>query len=351
MNRSKNYVPVNELTYGNLIEGIPRIPVSNNGVHYNPYKGKKKTFESFGRGPDGDTKAEEAQWEWLLKILEKYSWEVPDAIDTPDHYAINYSKYDNSPMLIAGFDHPTFGSISATLRFPVPDWRGVRSQEAFINLSAHQLAYIIAAKERTSGYVSHSSWGKTVQMDQYPNLASDFRTDPIGTAARLCLQSHSQVTPERFLEVINPPSFKDLQWLPAQTQGSPWTLSRNNADLWQNTEAIKQATFKGLGVLKRAVAAFEHLGVKISIETQEVGDSHVLSALHLYLPPGEEGSENELGHAIQINPEGISVTCGYVLDDEKYAALKMRHARKFLEEIQEYETTSFKIERPTQGEE
>jgi hypothetical protein len=344
--RHKNYVPVNELTYGTTIEPVPFIPVSQNGVHYNPYQSKRKTFVSLGRGDKGNTEAERVQWEWLLKILASHNWTMPDEIDTP--YDTPSFGYESGPSLAVGFRHPTLGHVYTQLRFPFSG-----HGQGHVIFSASPLLFMLAARGRVDSPPLYFRNGnlKQVPMSVDQDWPNKFRKDPWRVGYELYTGDWAPPV-NRVLELLNPPDMSRASYAPdIEATEKPWARQTHHADLYRSPELIKQATFEGLPVLERALAAFKHMGVMISVTTTYSAKGEpILDGLTVSIP-GDNSGTNHLGHDISINSRGISVDCGYVLDDERHRGYQMREARKFLEHVQEYEESSFKIERPTEGEE
>jgi hypothetical protein len=342
--RHKNYVPVNELTYGTTIEPVPFIPVSGNGVHYNPYQSKKKTFVSLGRGDKGNTEAEKVQWDWLFKILASHDWAMPDEIDMP--FDVPSFGYESGPSLAVGFCHPTLGHVMTQLRFPASG-----QGPGQVNFSASPLLFLLAARDRVAGphyYQAQSLRGITFNRDDLPNK---FRKDPWRVGYELYTGDWAPPV-DRVLELLNPPDMSKASYAPdIQPTEAPWARQTNHADLYRSPELIQEAVFKGLPILERALAAFRHMGVMVSVtNTYTVRGEAILDGLTVRIP-GDDSGTNKLGHDILINSRGISIDCGYVADDERHRGYQMREAKKFLEYVQEYEESSFKIERPTEGEE
>lgn len=342
--RHKNYVPVNELTYGTKVEPVPFIPVSNNGVHYNPYQSKKKTFVSLGRGQDGDIEAKKLQWDWLIKILESHNWEMPDAIDASMTDTLAFA-YEQHPSLAAGFYHPVLGHVSTQLRFPS------NSEQGQVVFLASELLYVLAAKGPVKAPRYYPERFRTFAMDR--DIPVRFKKDPFRVGFELYTAGWETPIPiDRALSLLDPPDMSKVPFTPGmRPTKAPWARQDNHADLYASPDLIQQAAFEGIEVLERALEAFRHLGLRIFLTTTSgpKREEDILDSLHIQIP-GDDTQTNKLGHTINISSRGIDVTCGYVLDDERHRGYQMREARKFLEQVQEYQESSFKIERPTEGE-
>jgi hypothetical protein len=345
--KHKNFVPVNELTYGNTIEPVPFIPVSGNGVHYNPYQSRRKTFVSLGRGEKGEEEARKVQWNWLLKILESHNWAVPDAIDTPAGRPA--FGYESQPSLAVGWYHPTFGHTWTQIRFPHSG-----EGEGFVNFSSSELLFILAARAKVKFPKHWNAVGVKRTID--PELIAKFKKNPWRTGLALFVNDWDRlggdpVDVDRVLDILNPPDMSKAFYAPDITPTEePWARQTGHGDLHQSPELVKQAAFKGMKILERALAAFKHLGVSMTVSTNMTVDGeHILEGLFIKIPGDKNDGHNRLGHTIHINGRGASIECGYVKDDEKHRAFQMREARKFLEQVQEYEDMAFKISRPDES--
>lgn len=346
MNRF-NSVPVNELHYGTVVEMIPVIPTTKNGVYYDPTKPYRKTFRSLGRGQDGRDAATKLQSQWLTAIMERHNWAVPDKIDTPFQYVLEAPDY--KPHMQVGWLHPTFGHMSVGIEFS-------ENYPPHVKLQCHRLVFWMAGIVVPDQH--NAAIESPIREELKPDASRLFRADPVGFVLQQFNRYYREEgTKDNLAHLLNPPDLSNLEYKNRGRKADPrpdgvWTRIAGNADLYGDKNLVTQAAIKGLPILERALQAYRLMGVSVTGDFRMFGGEKIMDGLTIRLPVRKDEPGQQESHEIHLNRNGITVTCGYTQSDEKYQAWQMREAKRFLAEVQEYEERTYQIGGPqAEGEE
>jgi hypothetical protein len=314
---------------------LPVISRSQNGWVYRPPEAiTRGSGKSFGKGYDGDERAQKWLAERIHAAFERHNWELP----------VNITKLTGRPMvpssgLQVGWEHPVFGLVYVNL---VPEMRYSphMTMQLYYNVLAEDMANrrieyhkdltkVVAIKTNQDNFLN----GKL--LDEY-NLFKENPWKYIWQGAKLTPQLRDMIAPTTELPDI------DYTGTKAEDTDTAWYRMSGNLDLIF-PENAKKAIITNLAELERVLEAFAHLGFTVEVRYAYgyAGDDKgkIPSGLTVTLPKHAIKGQEEM-HQIRFTGNGVNVTCGYVEDEARYLDYKQRQAVQFFEDVFEEEWTT-----------
>lgn len=348
----------------------PIIAESENGWVYKPPSIATRTDKSFGRGWEGQREARQWATQRLERFVRNKAYKTPSVVKVD---RISNSTYQN--QLVVHW-HSTWGTFRFSIMIRPPDYRQSQFDVLFEEVAPSIAIGIIERKLNPGGvsggylvpelspYVDYVRTQTRVKYDKDPadirKVMTDWAANPVTTTLRelrtirsLDPATSNAIRFARFLaDNINfPTAMFELNYDSDSQEidtpmGQIWLGSGGNVHLYRSgaAEQIVQVNMERLGEL---LDAFRFLGIQVYIGQSYMGDEQVVDRVTFSIPADEDSEDpyRELGHSVDITPNGVSVTCGFVKDEKRYLERQARLAQKFLTEItEEFEDMEFSIE-------
>ena len=357
MSRYGNYDNVEYATCGTVMWAngdsvtLPDINTSGVGKWYlkSPEANPKPNAKSFGLGYHGKDAATIWMKDRLTVALDAHGWAIPARIEKA--LSLENRRYSHRPAMFVTYPTEPFGDVSLGFEFQQYAWKEDDKYAVTFTVDYHALAAMLVTKQIKPWINQLVLSGKIdIATSDLPAAISKWVKDPwkhtfhwleeayqdsgnrslnysdiaVGHVPKLAKLLKPTV-PIGNLKFIDQPCERE--------DGVRWASFRG-ADLFVGgIDRVKHVVFENLDTIRRVTEAFEHLNVNFDVTTEYwQGDNAITGLTIETAADAQRGSRHP--HEIVFHKDvGVSVTCGYEEDEDKWIDYQKRHAAEVLTEI------------------
>lgn len=338
----------------------PVVHRSGNGWVYKPdeartpHEIKRGLNKAWPRSPrhSGNSADEKASvWldDFIQAELQRHAWAIPLKIEKP----VTSPQTGGSHSFSVGWKSDPWGWQGVSIDISDGRSRYYRNQSASITYKVHtHKAIVWWAKQKVEGAstgfssspFTESNTINTPDREQLRKMVQQWIADPWGATKG---QFNSQY--ERLMQ----PPVEKMRGLAYEgdkddVNGDFFALSSGNAPYWLKG-TIEQVMTSDVAwkSLEKIMTAFQFMGYETRIITSHnYTGSDEITGVEIEIPEDLESNSRsrKAAHTFKITTDGISVTCGFVQDEEKWIDRETRMAKEHMALLEKDLFTEFSID-------